>query len=280
MPGFANLDEIISAVSVSLRGQTLFFNKRLAATSVANVPHTTWTATGNPAAGANPTLGMAGAVVVTSATTGAMPFTNPTGGRTMHALSMSALSTVGGTGSVILVDRIAHAQINNNQGTASFSPIIDATSRLGTGEGCMGFMEVTGALSAAANTRTFTYTNQAGSSPRTTPNIVTVASAVVGRVPYADFVWIPLQAGDTGIRSIQSTTLVSGTATGSYNIVLVNPLAPPMPLSAASLLTDRDLVVDIPSLPLIRSDACLNWIWVPTSAAVATLHGEVRIAEN
>lgn len=279
MAGFTGLDQIINAVTNNPWNQQLEFTKRLPSTTVASVPHTAWLATGNPVAGTTPTVGLGGAVVTTSATDGAMPYTNPGGARTMHLVSGHAMS-MNAIGSLLLVDRIAHANITNNQGTGNFTPNLDATSRLGATEGALIFMEVTTALSAAANTRTFTYTNQAGTAGRVTQNVVTVASAVAGRVPYANYVWVQLQAGDTGVRSIQSTTLVSGTATGNYNVVLVRPLGYPFECIATSLGSDHDFVLDLPSLDRIYPDSCLMWIWLPVAAAIANFAGMIRVVEN
>ena len=160
MAGFSSLDSVINSVSANNKMQKLQINKLAPSVTVANTPHTMWKATGSNGAGVDPTVGMAGAVVPTSATVGAMLYTNPTNPATMHLLSGTLVCSAAGT--IYLIDRIAHANITNAQATASFSPVIDATSRLSSGEGCQIFMEVTGALSAAANVRTFTYTNQAG----------------------------------------------------------------------------------------------------------------------
>jgi hypothetical protein len=277
MAGFASLDQVINSVSVNNKLQKLQINKVLPSTTVANVPHTFWKATGNPAAGSDPVNGMAGAVACTSSTTGAILYTNPTGPATMHILS--GVTTSSALGTFILVDRLAHANINNAQATASFSPVLSGTGRLDTGEGAQIIMEVTSALSAASNTRTFTYTNEAGTGSRTTQNIVTVASAVAGRVPYASYIWVPLQSGDKGVRSVESTTLVSGTATGAYNVVLVKPLAY-FVVNVTYCVCERDFVVEIPSLPRIKDNSCLMLFFLPNGASTATCLGEVKISEN
>jgi hypothetical protein len=279
MPGFASVDQVLNATTVELRGQVLSFSKRLQIATTLPFPFSMWGGIGNPSVGVNPSTGLGGAAVCTSATAGALKFTNPSGGRTMHLLSWS-LNTTQGNCTLMLVDRLAHANINNNQGTGNFSPVIDGTSRLASGEGAQLFMEVTATLSAAANSRTFTYTNQDGDDGRVTPTITTSASAVFGRFPYADYLWVPLQAGDTGVRSIESTTLISGSATGVINVVLCRPISPPIMTIIQSALTDRDYVTEIPSLPLIRSDSCLQFVGVAVSTTAYVTNGEIRIAEN
>jgi len=277
---FASHDELINALSVNARGQKLIFTKLAPSTSVNYVPHTMWLASGNPPAGTTPTNGAGGAVVLTKDSTGAIQFANASGGRTMHLVTQSVAGAVAGSGGTyILVDRIAHANVNNNA-SVTFSPIIDATSRLATGEGAVMWGEVTGALSGASNAKTITYVNQAGDPGRVTQQWSTVSSAVVGRVPYTNFLWIPLQAGDIGVRSVSVITNVSGTATGTFNLVLGKPIGPVIPITGANYIAARDYVVDVPPFPQIRDNACLSILYIPGSAAVHALQGEIRIVEN
>jgi hypothetical protein len=68
-----------------------------------------------------------------------------------------------------------------------------------------------------------------------------------------------LASGDTGIRSIQTVTLSAAT-TGTFAMVLARPLAS-ITLSVAGLMTEKDLLNQIPSFPIIKDGACLVWIW-------------------
>jgi len=278
MPGFANLDEVINAVSVNLTLQKLIWGKTTPGTTAVNIPHTLWTSTGIPGAGANPAAGLAGAVKCSGATVGAMLYTNPTGPATMHILSAGATCYQGGSGSLWLVDRLAHANISNVQATGAFNPVIDGTDRLAAGEGGMIILEVTTALTGTASTRTFTYTNEAGTS-HTTPTMTTVASSLAGCVPYAQAMWMPLLAGDKGVRTITNTTYGAGGTAGNYNVVIVKPiLSIPVPLVCS--WTDRDCVVEMPSLPQIKDNSCLMWYWLGSVAQQSAFLGEIRIAEN
>lgn len=276
MAGFTNLDAVINAVSVNLKMQKLQVSKLLPSTTVVYIPHTFWKASGIPAAGSDPAAGLAGAVKCSLATTGAILYTNPTGPATMHILSVLLYSVTPGT--FYLVDRLAHANVANNQADGDFAPVIDGRDRLAAGEGAMIICEVTGALSAGANTFILTYTNEADVS-HVTPTITTVASAIVGRVPYASYLWVPLAAGDKGVRTITHWDLASGTATGNFNIVIVKPLGQ-ITVPGASIAGERDFVIEIPSLPQIKDNSCLMLYFVPQAAASAICVGEVRICEN
>jgi hypothetical protein len=70
--------------------------------------------------------------------------------------------------------------------------------------------------------------------------------------------FVPMAAGDVGIKRINSYTLASGT-TGTVAFVLVKPLAV-IPLLAANTASERDFLSQLPSLPRIQDDACLGFI--------------------
>lgn len=95
------------------------------------------------------------------------------------------------------------------------------------GDGLMIGLLVTAASTNAAvnNTMTVSYTNSGGTSGRTatlTNNAGNMlpASAVVGTI-----VWFNLQAGDIGVRSIQSITLAVSMTTGSVSLLIARPIS-------------------------------------------------------
>lgn len=277
MPGFSTVDAVVNAWSVNGTGQKLMFSKVMPSVSVANIPHTLWKATGLPAAGSDTSAGGGNARVLTDATTGAMIYNNATSPATQHLMSFGATPvTASATGTLVLVDRIADCNIGMTSGTTTFSPNIDATSRLASGEGAMLWLEVTTAFQASTNTLTFTYTNQAGTGSRTTA-ISTTASVIVGRTVNNNL-WQPLAAGDNGVRSIQSVAVTSS-ITGALNVCLVKPLAM-IPMPTVGVYVERDFVVEIPNLVKLYDDSCLALIYIPTAAVTATMFGEVRVASN
>lgn len=281
MAGFSSVDEVVNAWSVNGKGQRLFFNKVAAAASSAAIPQTLWTATGLPAAGAYGTQGRANGRVLTDATAGAFAYGNAGAGESMHLTSLGASTiTTNGTGSFILVDRIADCLLALNDAGGSITGL-DATSRLNAttapGDGCMLWLEVQSTL-GTATTLSFTYTNQLGAGSHSTGNIVSTASQATSKSINSSL-WQPLQAGDSGIRSIESVTLVAGSGSGSYAACLVRPLAM-IPIPTAEVYVERDFVVEIPNLPKLFDDSCLSLIWVPTASVTATFFGEARICAN
>jgi hypothetical protein len=76
-------------------------------------------------------------------------------------------------------------------------------------------VEVSAATGAGTPTITVSYTNQDGTAGRTAANIIaTVASSAIGATYF-----IGLQAGDTGVRSVQSLTLSVSWSSGTINLV-------------------------------------------------------------
>jgi hypothetical protein len=80
--------------------------------------------------------------------------------------------------------------------------------------------------------------------------------------------FLPLQAGDAGVKSVESFTWSAGTAyTGSGVVALC--LACPildLILPATGVWTERDLVNQLPSMPQIQDGACLQWLLFGTGA--------------
>jgi hypothetical protein len=124
-----------------------------------------------------------------------------------------------------------------------------------------------------------TYTNSEGVAGRVTPlvtsnntalvngSIVTSASALAGTCgPF-----IPLQSGDSGVRSIQSIAFTA-TDVGLCSLVMVKPLAN-LHLYDITAPSETDLLVDQAIAPAIQDDAYLNFICLPNgslSGAVIT----------
>lgn len=103
-----------------------------------------------------------------------------------------------------------------------------ALSRYTDGKGVM-MMMVSQSATAGGGSFTVNYTNQDGTPGRVTPTVYCVAAQPSGAIVNATQAaagthpFIPLQAGDTGVRSIQSVTMV-GANGGLGCIVLVKPI--------------------------------------------------------
>lgn len=127
---------------------------------------------------------------------------------------------------------------------------------------------------ATAHNLQMSYTNQSGTSGRTLPGTVAcTVSAITPHICHSGTAAnnfgpeLPLATGDTGIQSVQSVTLSASSTAGTGVLLLYKPLAT-IPLSIASLMTEKDFWNQLPSAPRINDGACLGFI-LGTGAAVA-----------
>lgn len=144
-------------------------------------------------------------------------------------------------------------------------------------------MAVVVAGHATGLTQTFVvnYTNQDGVSGRTTTPVTLNAQFVNGTIITTALntvgcagPFLPLQSGDSGVRSIQSLTM-TGSDVGLMTLVLVKPLAQ-MTLRGNDAPVEVDYLKDFSGLPVIEDDAYLNFICCPVGTLAATaLHGEI-----
>ena len=81
------------------------------------------------------------------------------------------------------------------------------------------------AVGTTASDITVSYTNQDGTSGRTSPTTTFTVTGNVDDSAIGQLYILPLQEGDTGVRSVQSVTLSGSTGTaGNFGITLLKPL--------------------------------------------------------
>jgi hypothetical protein len=191
-----------------------------------------------------------------------------------HLLNMAAWTTssTGIPGTLTLVDMQGYwPGISMNVATAQ-TLTGTPTYRYTNGAGLRLFLAATAASGANPHNFSISYTNQTGTSGRALP--VTVACTVTSVIPhivhsgtaannYGPF--LPLAAGDTGIQNVASVTLSAASGQGTCALVLARPLAQ-ITLSVNGLMTEKDLLNQIPSLPKIIDGACLTWIYLAGAA--------------
>lgn len=146
--------------------------------------------------------------------------------------------------------------------------------RYTNGEGVRAYIVARGTMGAGTPFITITYTNSAGVGGRTMQvQVSAVSAAVQGHIIHSDpsaakfFPFLPLQDGDTGIKSIDNITLSATMTSGSLAVVLCRPLTT-LPLTTAGVMAERNLMTQLPSLPRIYDGACINVLHF-TAAATA-----------
>jgi hypothetical protein len=154
-----------------------------------------------------------------------------------------------------------------------------ALTRYTSGEGVMAGIVIFTQIGNTPTTITISYTNSTGTSGR----ISTATS--FGQTNFREqniFIPIPLQAGDTGVISIESVTLAGTTATaGNFGVCLYKPLAM-ISLESTTGQAPLDAVSSgciIGSLCEIHPDACLTFLGNGTISSIA-IGGAVILTES
>jgi hypothetical protein len=150
----------------------------------------------------------------------------------------------------------------------------------GAGVQCIFFNNNATAMGAGTPNLTLpSYTNAAGTASRATPSS---PSAPVGKTAatnshilysgataagkYGPF--LPLQAGDTGIASIQQIRNDATYTSNEYTVALCKPLIT-LPLTTIGVAGEREFKSQLPSLPRIYDGAALYWLYYSGAATPA-----------
>ena len=148
------------------------------------------------------------------------------------------------------------------------------------GNGVQVMAVMVGAQVTGGATIQMTYTNERGESGRLSQVATCNTSTATGSIITADRTgpdkggpFLPLQAGDNGVRSVESFQMVSGTDVGLITLVLVKPICD-LPLYEQTAPSEVDFMLDQPSAPVIKDGAYLNFIVHPNASLSATaIHG-------
>lgn len=192
---------------------------------------------------------------------GAMPFTNPGGGRQKWLLGLEGALLQPGV--LVLYDRLLH--IGGLAATTTSPQTVGGSiARYTSGIGNQIWVEIYTQVGATATTISASYTNQAGTSGRTT------LSAVFGGTGLREesrIIPLTLQDGDTGVRSVESVTVLATTGTaGNFGVTITHPILY-APCEIAGGATLRDTISGMPSTPEILTDACLAFAFMASGTS-------------
>jgi hypothetical protein len=153
--------------------------------------------------------------------------------------------------------------------------------RYATGDGVRAMLVMTNPQTTGLLQFTFTYTNQAGVSGNVAPTQTSAASTAISVLwttasTSAVGPFLTLAGIDSGIRSVESFTITSGTDVGLLALVLVKPLAT-LALRGIDAVVERDFFLDGGGFPVILDGAYLNYIAMTTgSFAAVPFHGTIE----
>jgi hypothetical protein len=130
------------------------------------------------------------------------------------------------------------------------------------------------------------YTNSAGVAGRTSQTVTQNAAAAIGTVVTSATAtqasgnpFIGLQSGDTGVRSIESVTMLGGDV-GLFALILVKPLLQ-TGIKEITAPYEKDMFIHASSLPEVKDDAYLSLLCIPNGTLAATaLIGDLKVIWN
>ena len=136
-----------------------------------------------------------------------------------------------------------------------------------TGAGVQCFITPTTVMGSPTPTMRLTYQDSDGNNTNITPGTLPLGRtlAPVGMIAYSGTgsgkygPFMPLAAGDKGIRAAQQLNISATWTSGALSWVLCKPLAT-LPMTTLGVASERDFMNQLPSLPRVEDGACLAWL--------------------
>lgn len=218
-------DDVVKALTTTGKLQNIWFFKG-GSTVESSAPSSSFFTEGLPSIGAAPSTNR----VCTKDTAGAIFVGNPTGGEKAYLLGGSIQINSANNVFAILCDRLVDTTgLSGTVATPQTTNLPTPTlTRYTDGKGVLIGLQCWTATGSTTANVTCSYTNQDGTSGRTSVSVVFWTGGYGGGTiaPTAGQIQIlPFQAGDYGCRSVESVTLSTSTLTaGNFGVVLLKPL--------------------------------------------------------
>ena len=283
MAGFSSQDDMINQISVNGKFYRYDWQKSTFATTAqtAGMWYALFRGGGNPAAdtifGTGTNLAFRELTDATANATG-IPHGGAVGGGTgfKHLLSAAAQTAAATTAPCVLmlVDLLGFYPITSVTTTGAQTLNNTVTlPRYTDGAGVQAFITPSTVMGAGTPNLSLVYTNSAGTGSRATPTTLPIGNtaAPVTQIVYSGTgngkfgPFMPLAAGDAGIRSVQSINLSATYTSGVLNLVLCKPLLT-LPITTVGVTAERDLVNQFMSMPKVHDGACLAWLMLAGAA--------------
>lgn len=229
--------------------------------------HSLWKAVGSPPAGATPATGVG--EIPTSATAGAISFTNAAGGEdTYLARAVAANANVAG---LLIYDRlwVNSGLVGNITTLQSF---VGQTVNRGGFPGVEIWIEWNTGTGTATGNLTVTYTDQDNNTGATSVSPMYNGPSLNQMAP------LPLAVGDTGVKSVQSVQLsVACSIAGDFGIMLLRPIAfLSIPQISVSNMHDAFAT----GMPTIEDNACLALSMLCSSSVMGNTFAELSLVQG
>jgi len=280
MAGFTGQDDLINQVSTNGKFYRTDWQKSTFATTAhtAGLWYSLFRGGGNPPAdtilGTGTNLAFQALTDATTNATG-IPHGGNVGGY-KHLLNAAAQTAAATTAPCVLmlVDLLGFYPVTTVTTTGAQTLNNTVTlPRYTDGAGVQAFVTPSTVMGAATPNISIGYTNSASVAGKATPTTLPIgntAAAVTsivhsgtGAGKYGPF--MPLAAGDAGIKSVQSINLSASYVSGVLNLVLCKPLLT-LPITTLGVTAERDLVNQFASMPKVYDGACLAWLMLAGAA--------------
>lgn len=280
MAGFTGQDDLINQVSTNGKFYRADWQKSTFATTAhtAGMWYSLFRGGGNPPADAILGTGTNLAFqALTDATTNATGIQHGGAVGGFKVLLNAAAQTAAATTApcvLMLVDLLGFYPVTSVTTTGAQTLNNTVTlPRYTDGAGVQAFITPSTVMGAATPSISIGYTNSASTVGRATPATLPIGNtaAAVTSVVYSGTgagkfgPFIPLQAGDAGIKSVQSISLSASYVSGVLNLVLCRPLLT-LPITTLGVTAERDLVNQFASMPKVYDGACLAWLMLAGAA--------------
>lgn len=288
MAGFTSQDDMINAISTDGKFYRADWNKLTFATTAqtAGVWYSLFRGGGNPPAdtilGTGTNLAFQALRDDTTNATGIQHGGDVGAGAGFKHLLTAAAQTAAATTApcvLMLVDLLGFYPITTV--TTTTAQVLDNTvtlPRYTTGAGVQAFVTPSTVMGAGTpNISLPSYTNSAAIAARATPATLPIGNtaAPVTQIVYSGTgtgkfgPFMPLMAGDAGIRSVQQFQLSATYTSGVLNLVLCRPLCT-LPITTLGVTAERDLVNQFMSMPKVFDEACLAILMLAGAATPVT----------
>lgn len=296
--GIGSYDEAIAAVTASAyKKREIWVSKRMSTGGAAFNWFDMWTVGGASEGGA---FGGAArtAVQKSGSTTGAFPLGGNVSPATRYLFYSQLLESGLSPCDVMLYDRVLTYEACGFSGSSqAMTNSVAAQRYIGAGEGGLKVMVTvqTATNGTAANISVLTYTDQDGNGSSAMPTSRAVAVLTSVSAPSvalgarviapadagASVLWgppfLPLAAGDSGVRSVEDYTF-SAAPTGTFCVVLCRPLGYLILHSADGRWHPVDAIQQVEAHPVVFDSACLSLLLFTTTTNTGSIGGNLGFA--
>lgn len=270
----ANMDQLVAAMTAT-SAQNIPWNKATTTGEGAGTFHDLSQIAGVPGVMATPDAASSGGTSYTGSAAGGLPFAAPAAGESTYLLSFNATCSV--PGHVYMIDRLwACRGLSGTLGATTAVTGMTNISRYSSGVGAeIWYWCITAPSSGGSGTMTVSYTNSAGVSGRSCT--ITLGG---GTPPPSTGQCYPgsLQAGDTGVQSIQSVTNTSTSFVGGSHGLFVARRLVTAPITINSPGVSLDGLRT--GLQQIDTSACLNFLVLCSAATTGMWAGNIIFVQG